>query len=48
VSDWLSGDVVRFKINVGVEEKFMCKNVTKQMQQRLPQQQQGWASYAMT
>jgi len=32
VKDWLSCDIVRFKIEVGVEEKFMCKNVTKQMQ----------------
>ena len=29
---WLSYDIVRFKIEVGVEEKFMCKNVTKQTQ----------------
>jgi len=27
-----SDDVVRFQIEVGVEEKFMCKNVRKQMQ----------------
>jgi len=27
-----SYDIVRFKIEVGVEEKFMCKNVAKQMQ----------------
>ena len=27
--DWLSYDIVRFKIEVGVEEEFMCKNVTK-------------------
>jgi len=26
--DSLSYDIVRFKIEVGVEEKFMCKNVT--------------------
>jgi len=32
VSNWLSYDIVRFKIKVGVEEKFMCKNVTKQTQ----------------
>jgi len=32
VIDWLSYDIVRFKIEVGVEEKFMCKNVTKQTQ----------------
>jgi len=25
VKDWLSYDIVRFKIEVGVEEKFMCK-----------------------
>ena len=25
-------DIVTFKIKVGVEEKFMCKNVTKQTQ----------------
>ena len=30
--DWLSYDIVRFKKEVGVEEKFMCKNVTKQTQ----------------
>jgi len=28
----LSCDIVRFKIEVGIEEKFMCKNVTKQTQ----------------
>jgi len=28
VYHWLSYDIVRFKIEVGVEEKFMCKNVT--------------------
>jgi len=32
VNDWLSYDIVRFKIELGVEEKFMCKNVTKQTQ----------------
>jgi len=32
VSNSLSYDIVRFKIKVGVEEKFMCKNVSKQMQ----------------
>jgi len=32
VSNSLSYDIVRFKIEVGVEEKFMCKNVTKQTQ----------------
>jgi len=32
VSNSLSYDVVRFKIEVGVEEKFVCKNVTKQIQ----------------
>ena len=30
--EWLSYDIVRFKIELGVEEKFMCKNVTKQVQ----------------
>jgi len=29
VNDWLCYDVVRFKIEVAVEEKFMCKNVTR-------------------
>ena len=29
VKDWLSYDVVRFKIELGVEVKFMCKNVQK-------------------
>jgi len=33
LSNSLSYDVVRFKTEVGVEEKFMCKNVTKQTQQ---------------
>jgi len=28
----LSYDIVRFKIEVGVEEKFTCKNVSKEMQ----------------
>jgi len=32
VSDSLSYNIVRFKIEVGVEEKFMCNNVTKQTQ----------------
>jgi len=32
MSNSLSYDIVRFKIEVGVEEKFMCKNVTKQTQ----------------
>jgi len=32
VSNSLSYDIVRFKIEVGVEKKFMCKNVTKQTQ----------------
>jgi len=33
VKDWLSYDIVRFKIEVGVAEKFMCnKNVTKRTQ----------------
>jgi len=32
VSNSLSYDIVRFKIEVGVQEKFMCKNVTKQTQ----------------
>jgi len=32
VSHSLSYDIVRFKIKVGVEEKFMCKNVSKQTQ----------------
>jgi len=32
VYDWLSYDIVIFKIEVGVEEKFMCKNITKQTQ----------------
>jgi len=32
VSNSLSYDIVRFKIEVGVEEKFMSKNVTKQTQ----------------
>jgi len=32
VSNWLSYDIVRFKIEVGVEEKFMYKNVTQHRQ----------------
>jgi len=32
VYDWLSYDIVRFKIEVGVEEKCMCKNVTQHTQ----------------
>jgi len=32
LSNSLSYDVVRFEIELGVEEKFMCKNVTKQAQ----------------
>ena len=32
VTNSLSYDIVRFKIEVEVEEKFMCKNVTKQTQ----------------
>jgi len=31
--EWLSYDIVRFKIELGVEEKVMCKNVTKQAQE---------------
>ena len=31
VSNSLSYDVVRFKIEVGVDAKFTCKNVSKQM-----------------
>jgi len=32
VSNSLSDDIIRFKIKVAVEEKFMCKNVPKQTQ----------------
>ena len=32
VYDWLSYDIVRFKIEVGVEEKCMCKNITQHTQ----------------
>jgi len=32
VSNYISYDIVRFKIEVRVEEKFMCKNITRQMQ----------------
>jgi len=32
VKHWLSYDIVRFIIDVGVEEKFMSKYVTKQTQ----------------
>ena len=31
--DWLSYDVVKLKIEVGVKEKFLYKNATQQMQQ---------------
>jgi len=27
MNKWLSYDVVRFKIELGVEQKFICKNV---------------------
>ena len=30
--EWLSYNIVRFKIELGVEEKFKCKNATKQTQ----------------
>jgi len=33
VYNWLSYNIVRFKIEVAVEEKFTCKNVTKQTHQ---------------
>ena len=49
VSNSLSYDIVRFKIKVWVEEKFMCKNVTKQTQQSMRQQRQrcaAWRPYA--
>jgi len=32
VKEWLSYDIVSFKIELGVEEKFKCKNATKQTQ----------------
>jgi len=32
VNDCLTYDIVTFKIKLGVEEKFMWKNVTKQTQ----------------
>jgi len=32
VSNSFSYDIVRFKIEVGIEEKFMCKHVSKQTQ----------------
>ena len=32
VSNWLSYDIVRFKIEVGVKEKFMYQNVTQHAQ----------------
>ena len=51
VNDWLSYDIVRFKIEVGVEEKFMCKNVTKQTQHSDCHSSIatiGWAPYSMT
>ena len=28
MNEWLSYDIVRFKIELGVEQKFNCKNVT--------------------
>jgi len=31
--EWLSYDIVRFKIELGVEAKFICKNATKQTPQ---------------
>jgi len=32
VYDWLSYNIVKFKIEVGVEEKFMYKNVKQYIQ----------------
>ena len=32
VYDWLSYDIVRFKIQVGVEQKFMYKYITQHTQ----------------
>jgi len=32
VKDWLSWDMVSFKIEMGVEEKFVCKYISKQTQ----------------
>ena len=29
MNEWLSYDIVRFKIEVGVDAKFICKNVTR-------------------
>jgi len=31
--EWISYDIVRFEIELGVEAKFICKNVTKQTPQ---------------
>jgi len=28
MNEWLSYDIVRFKIELGVEQKFICKHVT--------------------
>jgi len=30
--EWLSYDIARFKMELGVKEKFKCKNATKQTQ----------------
>ena len=35
-SNFLSYDVVRFKIEVGVDAKFICKNVTRNTQSPSP------------
>jgi len=35
MKEWLSYDVVRFKIELGVEEKFICNYVTKQQTPQL-------------
>ena len=52
VKDWLSYDIVKFKIELGVEEKFKCKYATKQTQhgdtpvQRIAMAKQSYCSSA--
>jgi len=35
MKEWLSYDIVRLKIELAVEQKFICKNVTKQQTPQL-------------
>jgi len=35
MNEWLSCDIVTFKIELGIEQKFICKNVAKQQSPQL-------------